>query len=170
MRSAVVHRRLSMNPLVRIKGFISNAVRAVMIVTLAFMCLSIASSVFVRNFLGISFDAIIDINRILFVWITFLGLVFVNGEEKLIRFEILELKLPPPAQRVLRFVQRVAALVLYGVMTYAGVQMIPFAEPQIFPTIPLSLVWLYLPVLFTGVLLLIQTFASIAISAAQPRC
>ena len=79
-----------MRPLVRLKGFISNGVRAVMIVTLAFMCLSIAASVFVRNFLGVSFDAIIDINRILFVWITFLGLVFVNGQEKLIRFELLE--------------------------------------------------------------------------------
>ncbi len=159
-----------MHPLVRIKVWIAYTVRAVMVVTLAFMCLSIAASVFVRNFFGISFDAIIDINRILFVWLTFLGLVFVNGEEKLIRFEILELKLPPAAQKALRFVQRVAALVLYGVMAYAGMQVIPFAEPQVFPTIPLSLAWLYLPVLFTGVLLLIQTFASIAISAAPPRC
>ncbi len=158
-----------MRPLVRLKGFISNGVRAVMIVTLAFMCLSIAASVFVRNFLGISFDAIIDINRILFVWITFLGLVFVNGQEKLIRFELLELRLPHVARRILHLVQRVAALILYGVMTFAGLQVMPFAEPQVFPTIPISLVWLYLPVVFAGVLLLVQTLASIAISAAEPR-
>ena len=131
------------------------------------MCLSIAASVFVRDFFGHSFDAIIDVNRILFVWITFLGLVFVNGEDRMIRFELLEKKLSPPAQQVLRFVQRIAALVLFGVMTIAGVQMIPYAQPQVFPTIPISLVWLYLPVLVAGVLLIVQTLTAIALSATR---
>ena len=151
----------------RINGFISAAVRAIMVLTLAFMSLSIAASVFARNFFGFSFDAIIDINRILFVWITFLGLVFVNGQEKLIRFELLEQRLSGAARRVLQFVQRVAALILYVVMTIAGYQMIPFAEPQTFPTISISLVWLYLPVLVAGSLLVFQTLSSIAVSAAD---
>ena len=155
-----------MVPLLRINGVISKTVSVLMVSTLAFMCLSIAASVFVRNFFGFSFDAIIDVNRILFVWITFLGLVFVNGQERLIRFELLEQRLPPAARRVLHFVQRVAALILYVVMTIAGYQMIPFAEPQTFPTIPISLIWLYLPVLVAGSLLVFQTLSSIAVSAA----
>ena len=156
-----------MVPLVRINGVISKTVSVLMVATLAFMCLSIAASVFVRNFFGFSFDAIIDVNRILFVWITFMGLVFVNGQERLIRFELLEQRLPPAARRVLHFVQRVAALILYVVMTIAGYQMIPFAEPQTFPTIPISLIWLYLPVLAAGSLLVFQTLSSIAVSAAD---
>lgn len=60
--------------------------------------------------------------------------------------------------------QRLAALVLYGVMVIAGIQVIPFAQPQIFPTMPVSLVWLYLPVVIAGVLLIVQTLATLLLS------
>ena len=150
--------------LLHLKRGISAAVRIILVIALAFMCLSIAASVFIRNFFGHSFDTIIDINRIFFVWITFLGLVFINGEEKLIRFELLENKLPRVARTALRTVQRLAALVLYAVMVIAGFQVIPFAQPQVFPTMPLSLVWLYLPVVIAGVLLIVQTLATLLLS------
>ena len=150
--------------LLRLKRGISATVRVILVIALAFMCLSIAASVFIRNFFGHSFDTIIDINRIFFVWITFLGLVFINGEEKLIRFELLKNKLPRVARTALRTVQRLAALVLYAVMVIAGFQVIPFAQPQVFPTMPLSLVWLYLPVVIAGVLLIVQTLATLLLS------
>ena len=41
---------------------------------------------------------------------------------------------------------------------------IPFAQPQIFPTMPVSLVWLYLPVVIAGVLLIVQTLATLLLS------
>lgn len=150
--------------LLHLKRGISAAVRTILVIALAFMCLSIAASVFIRNFFGHSFDTIIDINRIFFVWITFLGLVYINGEERLIRFELLENKLPGAARAALHTVQRLAALVLYGVMIVAGIQVMPFAQPQMFPTMPLSLVWLYLPVAISGVLLVIQTLAALVLS------
>ena len=150
-----------MDCLLHLKHGISSAVRVVLVIALAFMCLSIAASVFIRNFFGHSFDTIIDINRIFFVWITFLGLVFINGEEKLIRFELLEKKLPGVARAVLLIVQRLAALGLYAVMIIAGIQVLPFAQPQVFPTMPVSLVWLYLPVVVAAILLVIQTLASL---------
>lgn len=150
--------------LIRLKHGIAAVVRAVLVVSLAFMCLSIAASVFVRNFFGHSFDTIIDINRIFFVWITFLGLVFINGEEKLIRFELLENKLPSSARKYLQAIQRLAALVLYAVMVVAGNQVIPFAQPQLFPTMPVSLLWLYLPVVIAGILLVVQTLSTLALS------
>jgi TRAP-type C4-dicarboxylate transport system permease small subunit len=150
--------------LLHLKRGISVAVRTILVIGLAFMCLSIAASVFIRNFFGHSFDTIIDINRIFFVWITFLGLVFINGEERLIRFELLENKLPKIARAVLHAIQRLAALVLYAVMVVAGIQVIPFAQPQLFPTMPVSLVWLYLPVVIAGVLLIVQTLATLLLS------
>jgi len=150
--------------LLHLKRGISVAVRTILVIALAFMCLSIAASVFIRNFFGHSFDTIIDINRIFFVWITFLGLVFINGEERLIRFELLEKKLPGVARAVLHALQRLAALVLYSVMVIAGIQVLPFAQPQMFPTIPISLIWLYLPVVIAGVLLVIQTLASLILA------
>lgn len=153
--------------LLHLKRGISAAVRTILVIALAFMCLSIAASVFIRNFFGHSFDTIIDINRIFFVWITFLGLVYINGEERLIRFELLENKLPRAARTALHTVQRLAALVLYGVMIVAGIQVMPFAQPQMFPTMPLSLVWLYLPVAISGVLLVIQTLATLVLSLQQ---
>lgn len=150
--------------LLHLKRGISVAVRVILVIALAFMCLSIAVSVFIRNFYGHSFDTIIDINRILFVWITFLGLVFINGEERLIRFELLENKLPAVARGVLRTLQRLASLVLYSVMVVAGIQVIPYAQPQLFPTMPVSLVWLYLPVVVAGILLIVQTLATLLLS------
>ena len=150
--------------LLHLKRGISVAVRTILVIGLAFMCLSIAASVFIRNFFGHSFDTIIDINRIFFVWITFLGLVYINGEERLIRFELLENKLPKIARAVLHTIQRLAALVLYAVMVIAGIQVIPLAQPQIFPTMPVSLVWLYLPVVIAGVLLIVQTLATLLLS------
>ncbi len=153
-----------MRCLLHLKRGISTAVRTILVIALAFMCLSIAASVFIRNFFGHSFDTIIDINRIFFVWITFLGLVFINGEERLIRFELLEKRLPGLARTVLHTFQRLAALVLYVVMVIAGIQVIPFAQPQIFPTMPVSLVWLYLPVVIAGVLLIVQTLATLILS------
>jgi len=50
--------------LLHLKRGISVAVRTILVIGLAFMCLSIAASVFIRNFFGHSFDTIIDINRI----------------------------------------------------------------------------------------------------------
>jgi TRAP-type C4-dicarboxylate transport system permease small subunit len=150
-----------------IKKGISNIVRVIMIAMVAVMSLSIAWSVFARNLFGQSFDSIIDINRILFVWSTFMGLVYVNGEGKLIRFELLEQRLEPSLRRVLHVFQGLAALILYVVMTIAGLKILSFADAQAFPTIPITLVWLYLPIAISGILLVTQTITSLVIITAE---
>ncbi len=151
-----------MSFVLRFRNGLSAVVRTLMAASTALMCVTIAASVFARNFFGLSFDAVVDVNRILFVWTTFLGLVYVNGEGKLIRFELIEQNVGENVRRILIIVQRLAGLVLFAVMATAGVAMFPFAQAQVFPTLPISLFWLYLPVSVSGALLILQTIASFA--------
>lgn len=75
--------------------------------------------------------------------------MFINGEERLDPFRTAENKLPRLPERYCK-PQRLAALVLYAVMVVAGIQVIPFAQPQVFPTMPIGPVRLYLPVVRRG--------------------
>lgn len=151
----------------RIMGLISKIAETGMCLAIGGIGLSVAASVFLRNFLSMSIDVVVDANRILFVWATFFGLVRVNGEGTLIRFELIEQKLSSSARKVLRAVQKIACLILYAVMTVAGFQVLDFAKAQVFPTMPISLAWLYLPVAAAGFLLVAQTALSFAVPAAK---
>lgn len=149
--------------LIKIKDGISKLAGAVMCAAIAFMCVSLAAAVFIRNFLGMSFDIIVDINRIMFIWTTFAGLIYINGEDRMIRFDLIEQKLSRKWRSILVVVRKAAGLVLYAVMTYAGAQMYEFAKGQFFPTMPtVSLAMIYLPVCIAGILLIVQTIASFA--------
>ncbi|MFA6506164.1 MAG: TRAP transporter small permease subunit [Treponemataceae bacterium] len=151
----------------KIGNGISKTAEIGMCLAIAGIGLSVASSVFLRNFFSMSIDVVVDANRIMFVWATFFGLVRVNGEGTLIRFELIEQKLSASARKVLLIVQKAACLILYTVMTVAGIQVLNFAKAQVFPTMPISLIWLYLPVATAGFLLIIQTALSFANPAAK---
>ena len=140
---------------------ITKGAQILMSLTLGILAFSLALSVFMRNLFGFSFDFIVDLDRILFVWTCFVGLVYINGTKKLIRFDLIEQKLPPAVVKRLRFVQNLLALLLFVVMAKAGSEIFSFAKSQKFPTLPFSLVWLYVPVCLAGFLLTIQTVVSL---------
>lgn len=153
----------------RIADWISKVAEAFMCAAIAGICVSIAVSVLLRNFFNMSIDVIVDANRLMFVWATYFGLVRVNGAGTLIRFDLIEQRLSMAARKALRLVQKAACLALYLVMTVAGIQMLDFAKAQTFPTIPVSLLWLYLPVALAGALLVVQTALSFAETAAKSK-
>ncbi len=140
---------------------ITKGSMVLMSVLLGLLASSLALSVFARNLFSYSFDFIVDLDRILFVWTCFIGLVYINGTGKMIRFDLIEQRLPPAFLRYLRIVQNALALLLFLVMTKAGTEIFSFAKAQKFPTLPISLVWLYVPVCLAGLLLSVQTVASI---------
>jgi len=58
---------------------ITKGARILMSVLLGLLASSLALSVFARNLFSYSFDFIVDLDRILFVWTCFIGLVYING-------------------------------------------------------------------------------------------
>lgn len=148
---------MSFTTLKRINTAVTKTVGVLMSITVAAMALLIITSVFVRNVMGFSFQWIVDVNRLIFIWMCFLGIVFVNDEDRLIRFEILEQHFSPKVRKWVDVFRYAASLVLYAVMCRAGILVSEFAKAQVFSTIPVSTMWMYMAVVAAGVLLVFQT-------------
>ena len=145
----------------RINSILTGLTRFTMSITVAAMAIIIMLSVIVRNLLGFSFQWIVDVNRLFFVWMCFLGLVYVSDKELLIRFDIIEKHFSPSLHKAIHLVRYVVSLIFFGIMVQAGFGVSQFAKAQSFSTIPVSTSWLYLAVVAAGSLLVFQTIVKI---------
>ncbi|MGR5142036.1 TRAP transporter small permease [Photobacterium sp. DNB23_23_1] len=128
-----------------------------MCMTVCLIALLTLISIVVRNFMGFSFQWVMDVNRLLFVWMCFLGLIYANYKDALIRFDFMDNKFPPKINNVIVIGRHVGCIALFIIMIKAGFEIIDFAKHQEFPTIPLSMASMYYAVVFSGVFLVIQT-------------
>ena len=152
----------------RINSILTGLTRIAMSMTVAAMAILIMLSVIVRNLLGFSFQWIVDVNRLIFVWMCFLGLVYVSDKDLLIRFDMIERHFSPSIHKALTLVRYVVSLVLFGIMAKAGVEVSQFAKAQVFSTIPVSTRWLYMAVVAAGLLLVFQTVVKIIVLLVPP--
>jgi TRAP-type C4-dicarboxylate transport system permease small subunit len=152
----------------RINSTLTVLTRITMSITVAAMAILIMLSVIVRNLLGFSFQWIVDVNRLIFIWMCFLGLVYVSDKELLIRFDIIERHFSPGLHKALTLLRYVASLVLFGIMVKAGLEVSQFAKAQVFSTIPISTSWLYIAVITAGALLVFQTVVKILVLLIPP--
>ncbi|MCF7933908.1 MAG: TRAP transporter small permease [Spirochaetia bacterium] len=148
---------------------ITQAVSIVMCLSVAIMASLIILSVCVRNILGFSFQWIVDVNRLIFIWMAFLGIVYVNEKDMMIRFEIVDNALSPALRRIITIVRHLSSLFLFLVMVRAGLLVSNFAKDQVFSTIPVSTKWLYFAVIAAGILLVYQTTVKILVLFAHPH-
>ncbi len=149
------------NTLKHINDLIARAVGFLMSLCVASMALLIISSVIIRNTAGMSIQWIVDVNRLLFIWMCFLGIVYINDKDMLIRFDILDRHYTDKLAKVMHFLQQITALTFFYIMTKAGILVSDFAKVQFFSTIPVSTKWLYIPVVFAGSLLVFQTISKL---------
>jgi TRAP-type C4-dicarboxylate transport system permease small subunit len=147
----------------RINKILTGLTRFTMSISVAAMALLIMLSVIVRNLLGFSFQWIVDVNRLLFIWMCFIGLVYVSDNEQLIRFDIIEKHFSPLLHKIVNLLRYSASLILFGIMVKAGLDVSQFAKAQSFSTIPVSTSWLYLAVVAAGGLLVFQTSVKILV-------
>ena len=152
----------------RLNHMLTGLVRIAMSFSVAAMAILIMLSVIVRNLLGFSFQWIVDVNRLIFVWMCFLGLVYVSDQDLLIRFDMLDRHFSPMLHRIALLLRHVASLALFGIMVKAGLDVSQFAKAQVFSTMPVSTRWLYLAVAASGGLLVFQTAAKIIILLTSP--
>lgn len=141
----------------QINGLLMRVVGLAIGLMVAAMASLIMLSVVARNLLNFSFQWIIDVNRLLFIWMCLLGVVYVSNDERLIRFDLLDKRFPPTLHNIVMLVRYAVSLVLFWIMTTAGMAVSRVAKPQMFSTIPVSTRWMYLAVATTGALLIFQT-------------
>ena len=145
----------------RINSILTYLVSILVGMTVAAMAILIMLSVVVRNLMGFSFQWIVDVNRLIFIWMCFLGVVYASDKELLIRFDMLDKRFSPTLHRFFMLLRYIASLVLFGIMVKAGIEISQFAKAQVFSTIPISTSWLYIAVIAAGGLLIFQTVVKI---------
>ena len=150
-----------------INSHISRLVSFSMMLSVGAMAVLIILSVLVRNLLGFSFQWIVDVNRLIFIWMCFMGLVYINDKDQLIRFDIIDKHFSKGLHKFFTIMRHFMSLILFGIMVKAGIDVSKFARAQDFSTIPVSTCWLYLAVVTAGILLLFQTVVKIILLASN---
>jgi TRAP-type C4-dicarboxylate transport system permease small subunit len=122
-------------------------------VLLGFMVLTILVQIVLRKLFGMSLHYVVDVNRLCFVWMSFLGAAYVYGKNDLIRFDILISRLPPRGAAFSGLLCGVAGLIFFVIMIVAGTSMTRFTRDQYFSTMKVSFFWLYIPLIVGGFLM-----------------
>lgn len=156
------------NRMQHLNSGLTHLVSVLIGMTVAAMATLIMLSVIVRNLMGFSFQWIVDANRLIFIWMCFLGVVYASDKELLIRFDLLDNRFPPTVRKLFTFLRYLASLVLFGIMVKAGIEVSQFAKAQVFSTMPISTRWLYIAVVAAGVLLVFQTVVKILVLLVSP--
>lgn len=136
-------------------------VKIIVMLLAALISLFVFVTIVSRNFFDYSFEYSVEGNQILFMWMCFLGIVVVNSMGTMLRFELLEQRVPPGLRRYWRSVLYLLELVVAVILAWAGWEMLEFADGQRFSTMNLSYFWLYLPAPVAGVLLFLKTLENL---------
>lgn len=128
---------------------------------LMFMLFSIVAEILVREVSAVNFDWVIELNRVLFVWIAYLGAAYGFGQSTHIRVEFIYEKLSPQLRKYLDLAIHFLNLIFFFVMSIYGYDMIHFGRSNVFATMNLSYMWLYLPICLFGLFSILFTAENI---------
>lgn len=112
----------------------------------------------IRNLFNKSFRASIEICGILFMWMTFLGIIYLYDKSRLMRFDILLTRVGKGLNQVFWVINKAASLMLGVVMVIAFISMYPFFSTRFFSTIPsLSYAIMFIPMGLAGAFIALKT-------------
>ncbi|MDF2613712.1 MAG: hypothetical protein K0S71_1498 [Clostridia bacterium] len=144
-----------MNVFKTLNTYINKIIALVISLCVASIAGIILCEITLRNLFGMSMGIVVDIIRLIFMWMVFLGVVYLFKSHMLIKFEFFESKVSGKFKVVLFFVNRLVCLVLFIVMVISGKDLYEFVSIQYFSSFKLSLFWLYAPVPVSGILMII---------------
>lgn len=105
---------------------------------LMFMIFALAALIcielLIRNLFNESFSPTIEICSILFIWMAFLGVIYLYQNAGLMRFEILISRVGPVPQLVFWYISKAASLLLGVVMVVAYISWRPYISTRYFAT------------------------------------
>lgn len=124
----------------------------------ALITLFVFVSIVSRNFFSYSFEYSVDGNQLMFMWMCFMGIVVVHSMGTMLKFEMLEQRIPESLRRYWSCALHALVMLVAAIMMVAGYEMLDFAKAQRFSTMPVSYFWLYLPVPLAGFLIFLKAF------------
>lgn len=130
-------------------------------ILLILMLFSIVAEILMREMAAINFDWVIELNRILFVWIAYLGAACGFASCTHIRVEFIYEKLNNQLRRGLDLIIHLINLSFFIVLGNYGYEMIEFGRSNVFATMNVSYMWLYLPICLFGLFSILFTVENI---------
>lgn len=122
------------------------------VILLACILFTLTIQIIARDFLGKNFDSVIEINRIFFQWMVFIGAAYGIGKSSHIRFEILISKFNNKLVKYLVILCNLISIIFFITLIRFGYKVSVVASTNYFATIRISYTWLYAPVVIFGVL------------------
>lgn len=145
----------------KINHFLSEGIIALLGVILVIMLFSIVGEVILREAFQANLDWVIEANRIIFVWISYLGAAYGFAKCSHIRVEFFANMFSAKGQLILGVIMDILCCVFFLVMAKYGFDMVIMGRTNVFSTIKISYMWLYLPVFIFGVFSLLFTIENV---------
>lgn len=111
----------------------------------------ILNELILRNFFDKSFSGMTELAGFMFLWIAFLGIVVLFYNDKLIRLDMLYVRMDGRLKQIVWFLQQAVAFALGVTMIAAFVGLYPFISTDFYSSMPkFSKMWQYLPMAISG--------------------
>lgn len=114
------------------------------------MLFSIVAEIIGREIFSVNFDWVIELNRILFIWIVYLGAACGFSKMSHIRVELVIERLHGIPRKLLTTVIHLLNCLFFAIIAMYASDMMGIAKSNLFSTMPLSYMWIYLPALIFG--------------------
>lgn len=112
----------------------------------------------IRNLLDKSFRASIEVCGIMFMWMAFLGIIYLYDKSRLMRFEILLAHVKEPVTTILWYINKLVSLMLGAVMVLSYINLYPYISTRYFSTIQfLPYSFQFLPMALAGGFMVLKT-------------
>ncbi|NLI22635.1 MAG: TRAP transporter small permease [Clostridiales bacterium] len=142
-------------------GFVT-VVKWLLMVSVFSLAALICAELLIRNLLNKSFSPTIEICSILFIWMAFLGVIYLYHHSGLMRFEILVRKVGPGMRLVFWYLNKATSLMLGVILVIAFVQWYPFISTRYFATMQfLPFTVQCVPIAICGVYLVVKTLCQL---------
>lgn len=111
-----------------------------------------------RNIFNKSFHATTELSGFMFMWMAFLGIVYLYDQDRLMRFEMFYIKSKEPITSVFWFINKIFSLILGATMVATCVKMYPITSTTYFSAMQfLSKFWHFLPMAIAGGFIVVKT-------------
>ncbi len=123
----------------------------------------------IRNLLDKSFRASIEVCGIMFMWMAFLGIIYLYDKSRLMRFEILLACVKEPVTTILWYINKIVSLMLGAVMVLSYINLYPFISTRYFSTIQfLPYSFQFLPMALAGGFMVLKTIYQLIEKSTVP--
>ncbi|MBE6904652.1 MAG: TRAP transporter small permease [Ruminococcaceae bacterium] len=123
----------------------------------------------IRNLLDKSFRASIEVCGIMFMWMAFLGIIYLYDKSRLMRFEILLARVKEPVTTILWYINKIVSLMLGAVMVLSYINLYPFISTRYFSTIQfLPYSFQFLPMALAGGFMVLKTIYQLIEKSTVP--